>query len=71
MTGSTGVLGLVSYSGQGVYQTTRNAFKRNTRRLIDTARREEARYAVNKAEGNGMDVMAVLQAFSRLTGKAL
>ncbi len=71
MTVQLGVLGLVSYSGQGVYQTTRSAFKRNTRRLIDTARREEARYAANKAEENGMDETAVLQAFARLTGKAL
>jgi hypothetical protein len=68
---STGVLGLVSYSGQGVYQTTRSLARRNTRRLIETARREEGRYALSKAEENGIDEMEVLKAWSRLTGRAL
>ncbi len=60
----------MSYSGQGVYQSTRSLAKRNTRRLIDAARREEARYVAAKAEQNGLDEMAVLQTFSNLTGKA-
>ncbi|KAH6857149.1 UDP-glucose,sterol transferase [Chaetomium sp. MPI-CAGE-AT-0009] len=68
---TSGVLGLVSYSGQGVYQTTRDLTRRNTRRAIDGARREEARYALSKAEENGIDEVAVLQAWSTLTGRAL
>lgn len=62
----------MSYSGQGVYQSTRSATRRNTRRQIDAARREEARYVALKAEQNGsIDEMAVLKAFAKLTGKAL
>lgn len=59
----------MSYSGQGVYQSTRSAARRSTRRLIDATRREEARYAALKAEENGLiDEVAVLKAFSNLTG---
>ncbi|KAL2126096.1 hypothetical protein VTI74DRAFT_1700 [Chaetomium olivicolor] len=65
---TSGVLGLVSYSGQGVYQSTRSTSRRKTRRLIEAAWRQEGQDAAARAEQDGIDEMAVLQAFARLTG---
>ncbi|KAJ6442575.1 UDP-glucose,sterol transferase [Purpureocillium lavendulum] len=58
---SSGALGLVAYSGQGLYQSLRAAARSGTSRLIKEARRAEGPYAIGSA--GDVDAQAVARAF--------
>jgi len=58
---SSGALGLVTYSGQGLYQSMRSTARRDTSRLVKEARRAEGPYAVGSA--GELDTQAIVRAF--------
>ncbi|KEY73856.1 hypothetical protein S7711_10116 [Stachybotrys chartarum IBT 7711] len=65
---TSGVLGLVAFSGQGIYQSVRLTMKRNTRTKIKHARREEGIDAVeHSGEGGGrVSEGRVIRGFDKL-----
>lgn len=65
---SSGLLGLVAYSGQGLYLSARAAVHRDTRRMVEGAMRAEGEYALTAGHGKGLDIdrRVVLEAFGRI-----
>lgn len=65
---SSGIVGLVALSGQGVYQSARATMKRDTRKSIKEARRAEGPFMVMTRGGGGgrVDEGQVVRAFDRL-----
>lgn len=66
---SSGVLGLVAFSGQGVYQSVRATLNRDTRKAIKEARRVEGSYVLMEAsgkDGQQVDEQVVLGRFRTL-----
>jgi hypothetical protein len=65
---SSGVLGLVAFSGQGLYLSGRALVHRDTRKLVKEATRCEGEYAWGVGRGKGLEVdrRVVLEAFDRL-----
>jgi hypothetical protein len=67
---TSGVVGLVALSGQGVYQSVRETVRRDTRKSITKARREEGPHSLLMARKAGyFNDIAVQQAFYQLLGK--
>lgn len=65
---TSGVVGLVAFSGQGLYQSVRETVRRDTRKSIRKAMREEGRYSLLMArEAGHIDDAAVQLAFYQLT----
>ena len=65
---SSGLLGLVAYSGQGLYLSARAAVHRDTRRMVQDAMRAEGEYALTVGHGKGLDInrRVVLETFGRI-----
>ncbi|KAH7020386.1 UDP-glucose,sterol transferase [Ilyonectria destructans] len=65
---TSGVVGLVAFSGQGLYQSVRETVRRDTRKSIRKAMREEGRHSLLMArEASHIDDAAVQLAFYQLT----
>ncbi|KAK4236149.1 sterol 3-beta-glucosyltransferase [Achaetomium macrosporum] len=65
---SSGVLGLVAFSGQGLYLSGRSLVHRDTRKMIREAARGEGEYAAGVGRGKGLEIdrRVVIEAFDRL-----
>jgi hypothetical protein len=65
---SSGVLGLVAFSGQGLYLSGRALMHTDTKKLVKEATRCEGEYAWGVGRGKGLEVdrKVVMEAFDRL-----
>jgi hypothetical protein len=65
---SSGVLGLVALSGQGLYLSGRSLVHGDTRKMIMEATKAEGEHAAAVGRGKGLEIdrRAVLEAFDRL-----
>ncbi|KAK4033344.1 sterol 3-beta-glucosyltransferase [Parachaetomium inaequale] len=64
----SGLLGLTSYTAQGLYMSARTAMHRDTRRMVKEASRGEGEHASMTGRAKGVDIqrMAVVEAFNGL-----
>lgn len=65
---SSGVLGLIAFSGQGLYLSARAAIYSDTRKMIMEASKGEGENALLFRQGKGLDIdrRVVVEAFDRL-----
>lgn len=68
----SGSLGIVSYTGDGVYQSIRAAIGKGTSKQIARACLQENPHALHSAVGDGtVDIQSILEAFERHRGSPI